>query len=258
MRSLMKKTVSVMALTATATKETRDIIFSTVGMKDVFTVSQIPEKENIIYSITKTTNIPSVFSQYVQELRVQRVSYPRVLIFCRTISHCANIYEFFHQKLGHEFTHPIGAPDISYFRLVDMYTSVTTPDVKEQIQKQMQQRDSCLRVLICTNAFGMGIDCKEVHSVIHWGPPGDIEAYVQEVGRGGRDGSETKACLYFDKEATAAVDRNMKRYCMNEAVCRRKLLMSYFVEQYSSSIMSSCKCCDVCKQCCRCVQCIKE
>ena len=62
------------------------------------------------------------------------VSHPRVLIFCRTISDCANIYEFFHQKLGHEFTHLIGTADI-YFHLVDMYTSVTTPGVKEQIQK---------------------------------------------------------------------------------------------------------------------------
>ena len=50
----------------------------------------------------------------------------------------------------------------------------------------MQKGDSCLRVLICTNAFGMGIDCKAVHNVVHWGPPEEIEAYVQEVGRGGR------------------------------------------------------------------------
>ena len=116
-RSLMKKTVSVMALTATATRETRDIIFSTVGMTDVFIVSKIPEKENIIYSITKTTSIPAVFSQYVEELRVRRVSFPRVLIFCRTISDCANIYEFFCQKLGREFTHPMGAQTYHIFAL---------------------------------------------------------------------------------------------------------------------------------------------
>ena len=107
---------------------------------DVFIVSQISVKENIIYSITKTTNIPAVFSKYVGELRVQRGSYPRVLIFfCQTISGCANIYEFFRQKLEHEFTHPTGAPDISYFHFVDMYTSVTTLGVKKQIEKHMEK-----------------------------------------------------------------------------------------------------------------------
>ena len=39
----------------------------------------------------------------------------------------------------------------------------------------MQKGESCLRVLICTNAFGMGIDCKAVHNVVHWGPPEEIE-----------------------------------------------------------------------------------
>ena len=108
------------------------------------------------HAVTKTATIPSAFSQYVQDLRVERETYPRLLIFCRTISDCANIYEFFHQRLGLECTHPIGAPDISHFRLVDMYTSVTTPGVKDQIQKHMQQGDSSLRVLICTNAFENG------------------------------------------------------------------------------------------------------
>ena len=132
------------------------------------------------------------------------------------------------------------------------------PESVLTFDNHMQKGDSCLRVLICTSAFGMGIDCKAVHNVVHWGPPEDIEAYVQEVGRGGRDGSETQACLYFDKGGMAAVDANMKRYCMNEALCRRKLLMSYFVQDYSSRVMRTCKCCDVCRQCCNCAQCIKE
>lgn len=255
-RSLMQKKVAVMALTATATKGTQEIIFSTVGMKNVFIVSRIPEKENIIYSVTKTATIPSAFSQYVEDLRVERETYPRLLIFCRTISDCANIYEFFHQRLGLECTHPIGAPDISHFRLVDMYTSVTTPGVKDQIQKHMQQGDSSLRVLICTNAFGMGIACKAVRSIVHWGAPADIEEYVQEVGRGGRDGGETNARLCFTKEGSISAEIHMKGYCVNRTECRRKLLMSYFVNDYFSRVMGSCKCCDVCKRCCKCAQCL--
>ena len=257
-RSLMKNKVSVMALTATATKGTRETIFSTVGMTNVFIVSRMPEKENIIYSVTKTASIQSTFSSYAQDLRVQRKSYPRLLIFCRTISDCANIYEFFHDKLGKECTHPIGAPDISRFRLVDMYTSVTTSGVKDQIQQHMQQDDSSLRVLICTNAFGMGIDCKAVHSIVHWGAPEDMEEYLQEVGRGGRDGRETRAQLCYTKEKSIVAEKHMKDYCVNKTECRRKLLMSYFVDDYFSKVLGSCKCCDICQQCCTCSQCLNR
>ena len=43
-----------------------------------------------------------------------------------------------------------------------------------------------LRVLICTAAFGMGLDCAGVERVIHWGPPNDVETYIQQTGRCGR------------------------------------------------------------------------
>ena len=88
-------------------------------------------------------------------------------------------------------------------------------------------------MLICTNVFGMCTDCKAAHNVVDWGPPDHTEAYVHKVGRGGRDGSETQACPYFDKEGTAAVDAKMKHCCTNEVLCKRKLLMSYFVQDYS-------------------------
>ena len=49
---------------------------------------------------------------------------------------------------------------------------------------------SCLRIVISTDAFGMGIDCSDVQLVIHYGAPSDIETYVQQIGKAGRGGQQ--------------------------------------------------------------------
>jgi len=54
-----------------------------------------------------------------------------------------------------------------------------------------------LRIFIATTAFGMGVDCPDVSKVIHYAPPGDVEQYVQETGRAGRDGSPAIVLLLY-------------------------------------------------------------
>ena len=76
---------------------------------------------------------------------------------------------------------PPGAPDISRFHMVDMFTSITDPNVKECILSSFQNIDHHLRVVISTLAFGMGADCPNVGQVVHYGPPDDIESYIQET-----------------------------------------------------------------------------
>ena len=67
-----------------------------------------------------------------------------------------------------------------------MFTRITDEEVKEQIIKSFGS-NSHLRTVCATVAFGMGIDCSDVRQVIHLGAPNDIESYIQETGRGGRD-----------------------------------------------------------------------
>lgn len=77
-----------------------------------------------------------------------------------------------------------------------MFTACTVPEVKESILESFKETRGNLCVVIATIAFGMGLDCPNVKRVIHWGPSSDIEQYVQESERAGRDGKQSIAALY--------------------------------------------------------------
>ena len=63
-----------------------------------------------------------------------------------------------------------------------MYTSITEKDVQDTIISSFCQASAPLRIVVCTIAFGMGLDCVNVKEVIHWGPAPDLESYMQTVG----------------------------------------------------------------------------
>jgi len=90
-----------------------------------------------------------------------------------------------------------------------------------------------LRVVIATTAFSMGIDIPDVREVIHWGPPCNLEQYVQEIGQAGRDGEESQAILLFEK-AGRYVLRSMKLYAENKSECRRWNLFKHFIQYHHS------------------------
>ena len=101
-----------------------------------------------------------------------------------------------------------------------MYTHCTHKSVKGKILLQFTTT-SPLRIVVATIAFGMGIDCPDVRQIIHWGVPEDAEMYVQETGRGGRDGELSCALLFygtsdFRKKRTSELMRN---YCTNKNRC---------------------------------------
>ena len=109
--------------------------------------------------------------------------------------------------------------------------------------------DGNLRVVIGTIAFGMGLDCPDVRHIIHWGPSADIESYIQETGRAGRDGYLSRAVLYHSAADYRFSSNAMVNYCKNTTECNRKLLFNEFdeFEDELASPCTLCLCCDVCK-----------
>ena len=253
--------VHLMALTATATKQSRRDICKVLSMKKPVVVSVTPNKPNIKYEvIPRCSTLEETLAPLVEELRQQRRLMDRVLIFCQKYDDVTHVYRFFLSRIGKEAFDPVGAPNMVKYRLIDMFTACIHPDVKNSILASFTTAQSTLRIVVATIAFGMGLDCPNIRRIIHLGPPNDIESYLQETGRAGRDNQPAKAILYHNKSDLKVqhIQESMKAYCRNTELCRRGLLLKDFDQEETPNISTDsvctciCMCCDICSKKCSC------
>ena len=256
-RSLLPSSVNLMALTATATSKLRKRVISLVGMIDPVVTYVSPCKPNIVYRLDKFDNIKNTFEPLLERIKKERCTLPRVIIYCRRYDDCSCLYSFFKCGLGDRFTEPCDAPNIADFRLVDMFASCTDEATKRKILA-LFTKPSQLRIIIATVAFGMGIDCPDVHEIIHFGPPDDLEAYIQETGRAGRDGSTAYVTLLKTKGWKRYADDSMTNYIENTNQCRRKKLFSEMEGYKTVHNEHLCLCCDICAITCTCILCSQK
>ena len=235
-----------MALTATATREVRIHVASIIGMRDPVLVTINPNKSSVCFMVREFVSIKKNFSNLAKELRMNT---PRVLIYCKRIKDCDEIYDFLESKLKEYIRHPIDSPDLSKYRLVDKYTSITDPKVKENIVASFTS-SSILRVVISTIAFGMGVNCCDITKVINVGPPYDCSDYIQQCGRASRTGEPADAILLCNKFYNQSADRDMKTYCSLVSGCRRNYLFGSFDNYVQPNCFQTCKCCDLCAKVC--------
>ena len=189
-------------------------------------------------------------------LKARRLEFACTIIFRQCQVECGNLYDLFLQELGSEFMEPIGAHySLPQYRLVNVYTKDTEEYTKSSVLAQCTDASTCLRVIICTAAFGMGVDCIGVNRVIHYGPPNDVETYIQQTGRSGRNGGSSHCQLLIIKEQIRFCDHSMKSYCENLTNCRRDSLYSGFSSYKTYGL--KCNCCDICAFECRCAKCLE-
>jgi len=136
---------------------------------------------------------------------------------------------------------------------MEMFHSGSPESVKKHILDNISRCNGHIRVIACTIAFGMGVNCKEVHRVVHFGPAKNLECYVQECGRAGRDGQPSTCLLLHNGLLAAHCADDIKDYLSNDKECRRTFVYSYFPGEFSSTV-SGHQCCDICAKSCRCGQ----
>lgn len=192
----------MMALTATAVKKTKDIIIKSLAMKNPVTIAASPNKANISYPVQLMSNTLPVlhyFKWLTDELKEKGTGADRVIIYCQTVKQCHTLYSILLEELR-ESIHPDDGNKKD--RLLEMLHSITPDRVKEGIIRSMTIHNGTVRCLLCTISFAMGINCKGVTTVIHFGPSKNAEAYIQESGRCGRGGEEGSSDTVYRQDAS--------------------------------------------------------
>ncbi len=165
--------VPVLALTATATREVCDDIQERLEFKEKNLKKKSFDRENLAYIVRQTEDKMGELTQMVHKLKGCGIIYTRNRKKCREIA----------QMLQGEG------------ETADYYHA----GLKQVLRTQRQQgwTENSFRVMVATNAFGMGIDKPDVRFVIHVDLPDSPEAYFQEAGRAGRDGNKSWAVLLY-------------------------------------------------------------
>ena len=181
----LKPGVPVLALTATATPQVIDDIQERLGFeqKNVFRMSF--ERKNIAYVVRTTGN------KAEELLHILRSMNGSAIVYVRSRRHAKEVSEF------------IESNNISS----TFYHAGLDHATKDQRQKAWQDDEN--RVMVATNAFGMGIDKPDVRIVIHIDCPNSIEAYFQEAGRAGRDGEKAYAVLLYNNGDKSKLEKRI-------------------------------------------------
>ena len=244
----------LVALTATATRPTRLALKSKLGLKQCRVIDQSPDRPNISLMVFKVSpqNPVSYFSGTIQELKTKGIHCSR-LVYCQKISDCSSLYIDFMGELGDRAYWPDGSPHVSNHRLIAMYHSATPEYNKEVVLASLQDPSGICRVVFATSALGMGVEVKGLHQTIHWGPPSCLEQYMQEIGRVGRDGRASSACLLFHGHQLRHCDKQMLEYVKSAKGCRRQMLLCPFEEISKEQYNPLHCCCDLCARVCPCL-----
>ncbi|KAK3108661.1 hypothetical protein FSP39_012764 [Pinctada imbricata] len=261
-----------LALTATSTEYIQKDIFQVLSFdsEKVKVVANLPDRPNIFIDLRKSTeNYEIELAWLLDHLKEEGTNKHKIVVFVNSLNKCFQLYMWLTSNLmDNIFANKVQSPTN---RRIEMFHANTDSETKERILMDFSGQDGSIELLICTIAFGMGIDVKNIDLVIHWGIPKSILHYWQEIGRCGRDNRKGYAVTYSYPRSLVSVDTEIKKLAETDKCLRLNILKNFQLKGMDINQLSNlehkqtctklcdkpcecdkCNCCIICKKMCSC------